>query len=63
MMTFYVQIDLLNSAVQNSNDIAGILRDLADKLEIDSDVNDSNFYVDIKLRDLNGNTVGKAYTA
>ena len=62
-MTFYVQIDLLNEAMQTGTDVATLLRELADKLDdIGSDL-DSFDFPDIKLRDLNGNTIGKAYTA
>lgn len=63
MTKFYIELDLLNSAMQSTSDIAKILRDFADSLDNDDiEINDSNFHVDANLRDYNGNKVGKAFT-
>lgn len=63
MTKFYVQLDLLNSAMQSTADVAKILRDLADSLDNDDvETNDPNFFISVNLRDYNGNKVGKAYT-
>lgn len=61
MTKFYIELDLLNSAMQSTSDIAKILRDFADSLDND-DVETNNFHVDVNLRDYNGNKVGKAFT-
>lgn len=63
MTKFYIELDLLNSAMQSTSDIAKILRDFADSLDNDDvETNNSNFHVDVNLRDYNGNKVGKAFT-
>lgn len=63
MTKFYMELDLLNSAMQSTSDIAKILRDFADSLDNDDvETNNSDFHVDVNLRDYNGNKVGKAFT-
>lgn len=57
MSTFRVTIDTDNAAFQDDyNEVGRILRDVADRIEEGSaDLRDG-----IALRDLNGNTVGRA---
>ena len=59
MTTFNLTIEANNAAFEDAgagNEVARILRELADRLE-DSPLVDGDEYL---LRDYNGNTVGKA---
>lgn len=51
--TFELRVDLGNDACQTPSDVAGILRDAADKLEAGTDS------VHGSLKDINGNRIGQ----
>jgi hypothetical protein len=53
-----VEINLGNDAVQTTDDVVNILRRAIDKLEDEGCDHHGYLFTMIKLRDINGNTVG-----
>ena len=61
-MTFRLKIELGNAAMLTGQDVAGALREVADKVEAigDDELGNTDPYDRKgKIRDINGNTVGE----
>lgn len=56
---FVLSIDLENDAMQDQHDVAGALRGVADRLSRYVSTNWGPYGLEGKIRDVNGNTVGK----
>ena len=65
MSKFKVEIDIDNAAFEDSSEVSRILRDLADRVEVqvvEGEVTVNRTADHVVLRDVNGNTVGQAWT-
>lgn len=56
---FILAIDLENAAMQDQHDVARALRDVADRLNKYVSTNFGPYCIEGKIKDINGNTVGK----
>lgn len=55
-ITIDMDSDAFSAAIHRATEAARILRNLADRIEHDSDMGELD---DMRLRDINGNTVGR----